>query len=304
MASGESFRSLAFQYRIHHSWISVFVREVLQSIRKRMLHIYIPEPTKEQMEANARDFYSLWNYPNCCASIDGKHIRIRCPDNAGSLFFNYKNFHSIVLLATVDARYRFVAVDVGSYGREGDAGIFMKSNIGKKINDNTLKIPPPKVLPGTAILQPHIIVGDEAFSLTTTMMQPYPQNQATHDKAKAVYNYRHSRARRTAENAFGIMCQYFRIFYTPIAIAPDTVDDLIVSACILHNMLRNSRTPYPDENTNGISELPKENMVPLNATSVKRPSFEASCVRDTFKTYFNSAQGSVPWQDHTISRVV
>jgi hypothetical protein len=76
------------------------------------------------------------------------------------------------------------------------------------------------------------------FSLTPTMMKPYPQNQAIRDKQKAVYNYRHSRTRRTSENAFGILCQYFRVFYSPITIAPEAADNLIVSSCILHNMLR------------------------------------------------------------------
>ncbi|XP_050299344.1 uncharacterized protein LOC126738181 [Anthonomus grandis grandis] len=252
LATGESYRSLSFQYRIHHSWISICVKQVLQSIGKRMLHIYLPQPSKEQMEANASDFNSLWNYPNCCASIDGKYIRIRCPSNAGSLYFNYKNFHSIVLLAVVDARYRFVAIDVGSYGREGDAGIFIKSNIRKQIATvNCFNLPPPRFIPGTNMQQPHVILGDLAFSLTTNIMKPYSPNQAKHDKTKAIYNYRHSRA-RTSKDAFGIMCQYFRIFYTPIAVAPEVADNIIVSTFILHNMFPKAKISCSNENANKV----------------------------------------------------
>ncbi|KAJ8970822.1 hypothetical protein NQ317_012234 [Molorchus minor] len=86
------------------------------------------------MQRNAEDYYTMWNIPNCCGAIDGigKHIiRIRCPDNAGSLFFNYKTFRSIILLAIGDVNYRVVAVDVGSYGREGDrAGVSTLARLG------------------------------------------------------------------------------------------------------------------------------------------------------------------------------
>jgi hypothetical protein len=33
-----------------------------------------------------QDFYTLWNFPNCCGAMDGKHIVIRSPGESGSEF--------------------------------------------------------------------------------------------------------------------------------------------------------------------------------------------------------------------------
>uniref|UniRef100_A0A915E0A5 DDE Tnp4 domain-containing protein n=1 Tax=Ditylenchus dipsaci TaxID=166011 RepID=A0A915E0A5_9BILA len=50
-----------------------------------------------------------------------KSVSFNRPDNSGSIFYNYKKFYSIVLLAIADAESRFIAVDIGAAGRNSDA---------------------------------------------------------------------------------------------------------------------------------------------------------------------------------------
>lgn len=86
-----------------------------------MLYL-IPNPTKEQFIKIEHEFRVRWNFPNTLGCLDGK----QCPGKSGSIYYNYKDFFSMVLFALVDSKYKFIAIDVGSYGREGDARIFLK----------------------------------------------------------------------------------------------------------------------------------------------------------------------------------
>jgi hypothetical protein len=139
------------------------------------------------------------------------------PSNSGSLYFNYKNTFSIVLLALVDAQYNFIAVDVGAYGKISDGGIFGNSNLGKALQRSTLPVPGNAALPGTSIEAPNVIVGDEAFPLKTYLMRPYSRQDLIY------LNYRLCRVRSIVKNTFGILAQKFRIYNRRIQAKPENV---------------------------------------------------------------------------------
>lgn len=258
----------------------------------------MPDTKTINFMSKAAEFSYKWNFLNCISVIDGKHIRIRCPSKSGSLYRNYKDFFSIVLLAMVDANYKFVAVDIGSFGKEGDSGIFLKSNMGKQILNRSFGFPEECALPGSNKVVPHVIVDDEAFRLDKHIMKSYTKKTATVDKTKAIFNYRLSRARRVTENAFGLLSQVFRIFYQPIHLKTSTCDDLIWVACCLHNMLREG---YLEKNKNPYYEYEPEQMPPTdNIISFSRSggfsNAEGFGVRETFKSFFNN-EGAVLWQN-------
>lgn len=251
----------------------------------------MPAPTEETWRQIAADFWEHWNFPNCIGAIDGKHVKIRAPPNSGSLFFNYKQTFSIVLLAVVDANYKFVAVDIGSYGKNSDGGIFSNSRLGERLEKNTLNIPPETMLPGTGTVVPHVLVGDEAFPLKLYLMRPYPGTQIDDDE-KRVYNYRLSRARRVVENAFGILSQKFLIYQRTLNLDPENADITVMATCLLHNFIS-------DENiadfTGSKSTHSQNNLINIPRQG-GRAHQTAFSVREKFKAFFSSPAGALPWE--------
>ena len=162
---------------------------------------------------------------------------------------------------------------------------------------------------------PFVIVADDAFPLKQYIRKPYSQVGLT--RQKRIYNYRLSRARRIVENAFGILANRFWVFMQPISTAPEKLETLVMACCCLHNFLRgrvgarsiytpNGSLDTEDPNTHVI--MPGEwrqgpqsqGLQPLERQGSNRHSNCAKELREYFCEYFNSEDGSVPWQDNMI----
>ena len=62
--------------------------------------------------------------PPLLGALDGKRVAIKCPSESNSVFYNYKGYFCIILLALVDADYKFIWVDVGANGSTSDGFVY------------------------------------------------------------------------------------------------------------------------------------------------------------------------------------
>ena len=98
LATGDSYKSLMYGFRVADNTISLIVREVCQAIIDEYAEEVIACPTTPQeWQPIADQFGTRWQFHHAVGALDGKHIAIRCPKNGGSLYYNYKGlpFHSL-----------------------------------------------------------------------------------------------------------------------------------------------------------------------------------------------------------------
>ncbi|XP_049880387.1 uncharacterized protein LOC126376874 [Pectinophora gossypiella] len=234
LASGNTFKDMHLNNYRGKSTIAKTVKIVCGAIWKHLLIENIPKITTERLTEIAENFDNSANFPNCIGALDGKYIRIWSPKHGGSLFYNYKNYHSVLLLALVDAKYRFIYVDIGAYGKECDSTVYNNSKLNELLLKGQLPLPTPKPLPGSQTPCP---VADEGLPLTNNIMRPYPGKHLTIQQR--VFNYRLSRARRYVECAFGILANKWRVFHRPLNVSLNFCTNIIKASCVLHNFILN-----------------------------------------------------------------
>ena len=236
-------------------------------------------------------------------------MRIQCPRNGGSLYYNYCGFHSIVLFALVDATYRFVYYEVGAQGRVGDATIWNASNLKRdlELENGRLNTPPALATPQTNISIPSLIVADSALTLSPKLMKPYPERWTDHEKK--VFNYRLSRARRIVKNAFDILACRFGVYQSAMRVAPEKTKKIVLATLALHNFLRDVKDQqYCGPGAADYEQGPNRQVMPGDWRNNRNANLfglhavnggahiqhaPGTQVRDALREFFNG-QGAVP----------
>ena len=122
LAYGGSQQSLNFSFRIAKSTIYSIINKTCKAIWDCLSEQYVQPPrTSDDWKRIAKDFENIWNLPHCIGVIDGKHVSIESPLNSRSLYYNYKDFFSMILMAISNAPYIFILVDIGSFGSKNNS---------------------------------------------------------------------------------------------------------------------------------------------------------------------------------------
>ncbi|XP_036346820.1 uncharacterized protein LOC118756139 [Rhagoletis pomonella] len=110
-----------------------FCEEVWQALSTQ----YIKKlPPTQEIVAECVNGFHRRGFPQCLGAIDGCHIEIKPNTTDATDYYNYKGWYSVVLLALVDYRYRFLYINIGAPGRCNHSHIYNPSLLKKVLTED------------------------------------------------------------------------------------------------------------------------------------------------------------------------
>ncbi|KAJ8874256.1 hypothetical protein PR048_025099 [Dryococelus australis] len=115
-----------------------------------------------------------------------------------------------------------------------------------------------------------VFLGDVAFALTPTVLEPFHQQQLTNER--------------------------FRIFHTSINLKPASIDNIAMTCCELHNFLRRNYYIHYTPAEVSILRRYQAHFHWVYRGHYRSVSHDGKLTRQEFVQYFNN-EGTVPWQN-------
>ena len=173
-------------------------------------------------------------FPYAFTAIDGCHIPIQCPaggTDAKKAYYNFENFYSIIFLAMVDGKGRFIWASCGQPENCHDSTLLQSTELWNKLYDIChLKT---EVVGDVTI--PSLVLADGAFPFRTYIMKRYSQAVLTPEQR--IFNRKHGNSRVIVEDAFGLLKGRFRVLTRKCESKPENLKYKCLAAVILHNIL-------------------------------------------------------------------
>ncbi|XP_018793999.1 PREDICTED: putative nuclease HARBI1 [Bactrocera latifrons] len=208
------YRSIGNMFGIGKSTVCSILIDFCLEVWRCLWSLYLKKfPMNEiQLREYLNSFESL-GFPQVLGAIDGCHIDVRPAAEDAVDYYNYKGWYSTVLLALVDARCRFIYINVGSPGRCNDSSIFERSSLKRELAQSTIFKDMSRQI--SSVNVPLVLLGDSAFKFDEHLMKPYP----------------------VVENAFGHLKGRFRRVGKGLDNHMANTKIVLKACCVLHNSL-------------------------------------------------------------------
>ena len=163
-ATGETSNTLAHLFGVGTSTVRKIINEVTEAITTHPFFkslVKFPS-TEEEFYKISKDFFDMFQFPDCVGAVDDTHIKIEKPRVDPPSYLDYKKDYSVHLQAVCDSRTRVLFYFIGASGRNSDGGVAAMSGF-KEI-----------LMIGMKPEKYHIVGGpDPAFALHPNLLNRY-----------------------------------------------------------------------------------------------------------------------------------
>ncbi|CAF1487329.1 unnamed protein product [Rotaria sordida] len=233
LGSSSEFRTIDHLFGIGKSTAREIFHEFCSVLVNKFFHRFIKFPTTDaEIKETIDGFLIKCGYPLCLGAVDGTHIAIKPPLGFECDYFNYKKYHSIIMLATVNSNLLFTYINIGAPGRCNDSSIYNNCSL-----SNVIQHPIYQnhfMMINNIMVHSHLIA-DSAFALSSNLMKPY-SDRPNMPKTQTLFNYRLSRARCSIERAFDSLKNRFRLLHRKLEHDLNNVINIVKAATIIHNL--------------------------------------------------------------------
>jgi len=88
------------------------MKDVREALVLDMMNEVITCPVdSDNWQEIAEELKLRWNVSHASGALYGKHVAIRKRPKSGPMYHNYEGFKSIILMALVDADYKFLWIE-------------------------------------------------------------------------------------------------------------------------------------------------------------------------------------------------
>lgn len=135
-----------------------------------------------------------------------------------------------------DDHYNFLFIDVDGFSKQSDEGTLTASDLGRLLEQNKLNLLKTNFLPETNVIVPDIFIADEVYPMHKNIMKPFSKRKGDWICRRRILQ---TLIKRQENNrmTFRELFVKWRILSGYIETSPETVDDIITAACILHNII-------------------------------------------------------------------
>ncbi|XP_067628084.1 uncharacterized protein [Eurosta solidaginis] len=299
LCSNEKYKAVSNLFGVGVSTAGLLLLEFCQEVWKIMSKRYINKlpPTQETL-TECLEGFQRFGIPQCLGVIDTCHLEVVPLAHLATEYMNVDCWYSIILLALVDYRLRFLYMNVGASGACAPLDIYDSSLLKELLSEDEILLANKKQLDGDGIEIPVCIVGDSTFKLSPTLMKPYDSTNIPLKKEQEFFNTKLTECRKAlSERAFNQLKARFRRIAYSIDNRRRNAPLIVRACCVLHNFLIERHDDFEEvwlqEVQNSIT-LKKSPKIEIDDTddNVTGESISAELIRQALCNYICSSVSS------------